>query len=129
MGTTSIATALSDLLNPASSLEESLDRHFSPQYRQRTDGAWSNRVEFAEHIGHLRSVVSSIEVSVLDELFEGTAYAERHTVDVTKNDGSKVVQEVYVFGEFAPDGRFLRIEEVTLMLTGAEEDRGLGSAR
>jgi hypothetical protein len=36
---------------------------------------------------------------------------------------------VYVFGEFAPDGRFLRIEEVKLMLAGAEEDRSLGSGK
>jgi hypothetical protein len=126
---TSIAAALADLLDPTRSLEDSLDGHFSPDYRQRTDGAWSSRVQFAEHIAHLRAVVSSIEVRVLEELVDGTTYAERHTVHVTKNDGSKVVQEVYVFGEFAPDGRFLRIEEVTLMLAGAEEDRGLGSAR
>jgi ketosteroid isomerase-like protein len=126
---TSIAAALTDLLNPARPLEESIDRHFSPDYRQRTDGEWANRTEFAEHIAHLRSVVASVEVKVHEELVGGTTYAERHTVEVTKKDGSKVVQEVYVFGEFAPDGRFLRIEEVTLMLAGAEEDRSLGSAR
>jgi len=125
----SIASALADLLSPASSLETSLDRHFSPDHRQRTDGAWSNRGEFAEHVAHLRSVVASVNTTVLEELVDGATYAERHIVDVTKKDGSKVVQEVYVFGELAPDGRFLRIEEVTLMLAGAEEDRGLGSAR
>jgi hypothetical protein len=37
--------------------------------------------------------------------------------------------EVYVFAELAPDGRFSRIEETTLMLQGDEADRNLGSAR
>jgi hypothetical protein len=126
---TSIAVVLTELLDPARPLEDSIDRHFAPDYRQRTDGAWSNRAEFTEHIAHLRTVVASIGVKVHEELVGGRTYAERHTVEVTKKDGSKVVQEVYVFGEFAPDGRFLRIEEVTLMLAGAEEDRSLGSAR
>jgi hypothetical protein len=43
--------------------------------------------------------------------------------------GSSVRTEVYLFGEFAPDGRFRRVEEITLMLSGMESDRGLGNAR
>jgi hypothetical protein len=56
-------------------------------------------------------------------------FAERHTVGLTKTDGSAVLTEVYVFGSRAPDGRFRRIEEVTMLLSGDETDRGLGSAR
>lgn len=37
--------------------------------------------------------------------------------------------EVYVFAAIAPDGRFQRIEETTLMLKGTDADRNLGSAR
>ncbi|MEU9047965.1 nuclear transport factor 2 family protein, partial [Kitasatospora sp. NPDC048343] len=40
-----------------------------------------------------------------------------------------VRMEVYLFAEFAADGRFRRIEETTLMLEGADADRNLGSAR
>lgn len=127
---TGIAQALNDLLNNHSvPLESAIDRHFAPGYRQRTDGIWSDRNEFSDHIAHLRSVTESTEVAVLDEFRDGTRYADRHIVTVTKRDGSRVVQEVYLFGELADDGRFLRVEETTLMLEGAEQDRKLGSAR
>jgi hypothetical protein len=127
---TSITTAMTDLLfTPDLPLEEALDRHFSPDYRQRTDGVWADRAEFAEHIAHLRQVVADGAIRVHEEFAEGSGYADRHTVDVVKVDGSTASLEVYVFAERAPDGRFARIEEVTLMLSGSEADRGLGSAR
>ncbi|MEU9078332.1 nuclear transport factor 2 family protein [Kitasatospora sp. NPDC004745] len=130
MNRTDIRAALTDLiLTPGLSLDEAADRHFAPDYRQRTDGEWADRREFLDHIAHLRSVVAGGTVEVHDELVVGDRYADRHTVEVTKKDGSTVRMEVYLFGEFAPDGRFRRVEETTLMLVGAERDRNLGSAR
>ncbi|MFJ4650438.1 nuclear transport factor 2 family protein [Nocardia sp. NPDC088792] len=130
MNDTRIDAALTDLLfNSELSLDEAIDRHFAPDYRQRTDGSWADRTEFADHIAHLRTVVAGGSVEVHEELCSGTKYADRHTVQVTKKDGSTVRTEVYVFADLADDGRFRRIEEVTLMLEGAEADRNLGSAR
>ncbi|MFD5737802.1 nuclear transport factor 2 family protein [Streptomyces sioyaensis] len=130
MSRTGIAAALTDLLfTPALGLDEAADRHFAPDYRQRTDGGWADRNEFLQHIAHLRTVVADGSIEVHDELSDGLRYADRHTVHVTKNDGSAVRTEVYVFGEFAADGRFRRIEETTLMLEGSDADRDLGSAR
>lgn len=130
MHRTDIATAMTDLLlTPGLDLHEAADRHFAPDYRQRTDGEWADRAEFLQHIAHLRTVVASGSVEVHDELAQDDRYADRHTVTVTKTDGTSVRMEVYLFGEFAPDGRFRRIEETTLMLEGAEGDRDLGSAR
>ena len=127
---TAIRTALHDLLNEQSTaLDEALDRHFSPRYRQRTNGVWTDRVEFAAHIAHLRALVQSVTIEVLDELVDGRRYADRHVITVRKRDGKSTVQEVYLFGELDEEGRFLRVEETTLMLTGSESDRGLGSAR
>ncbi len=127
---TTIAAALNDLLfNPGLDLGTAIDRHFAPDYRQRTDGAWDDRAQFALHIAHLRDVVTGGSVEVHEELSHGTAYADRHTVDVRKKDGSAVRMEVYLFGEFAADGRFRRIEETTLLLSGSDADRNLGSAR
>ncbi|GHI40595.1 nuclear transport factor 2 family protein [Streptomyces violascens] len=130
MNHTDIRTAVTDLLfTPGLDLDQAADRHFAPDYRQRTDGRWDSRTEFLTHIAHLRGVVAGGSVEVHDELAVGDRYADRHTVTVTKTDGSTVRMEVYVFAEFAPDGRFRRIEETTLMLEGAEADRNLGSAR
>ncbi|OPC77497.1 hypothetical protein B4N89_44165 [Embleya scabrispora] len=130
MAPTGIAAALTDLLFDRDlPLAEAADRHFAPDYRQRTDGEWADRTEFLAHIAHLRTIVAAGSIEVHDELREGTRYADRHTVDITKHDGSTVRTEVYVFADLAPDGRFRRIEEVTLMLRGDEADRNLGSAR
>ncbi|GAA1217906.1 hypothetical protein GCM10009665_04740 [Kitasatospora nipponensis] len=127
---TDIATALNDLLfTPGLDLAEAVDRHFAPDYRQRTDGHWDDREAFITHIAHLRTVVASGSVQVLDELAQGDRYADRHVVDVVKTDGSTVTMEVYLFAEFADDGRFRRIEETTLLLSGSEADANLGSAR
>ncbi len=68
-------------------------------------------------------------MEVHDELYDGTKYADRHTCHITKNDGTTVTMEVYVFAGLAPAGRFHRIEETTLMLSGSDADRDMGSAR
>ncbi|MER6781136.1 MULTISPECIES: nuclear transport factor 2 family protein [unclassified Streptomyces] len=130
MTRTGIEAALNDLLfNRDMPLEEAAERHFTPGYRQRTDGAWADRAEFLDHIGHLRGMVADGTVEVHDELYDGTKYADRHTCHITKNDGTTVTMEVYVFADLAPDGRFDRIEETTLMLSGSDADRDMGSAR
>ena len=125
-----IKAALTDLLlNDEITLAEAADRHFTPDYRQRTDGEWADRTEFLDHIAHLRTLVASGEVEVHEELYDGDKYADRHTCHITKTDGSTASMEVYVFADLAPDGRFNRIEETTLMLKGSDADRNLGSAR
>ncbi|RAG82733.1 nuclear transport factor 2 family protein [Streptacidiphilus pinicola] len=130
MPATRIDAALTDLLfTPGLDLDEAADRHFAPDYRQRTDGRWDDRRQFLTHIAHLREVVAGGSVEVHDELVAGDRYADRHTVRVVKKDGSVVRMEVYLFAELAADGRFRRIEETTLLLEGAEADRDLGSAR
>ncbi|MFI1154390.1 nuclear transport factor 2 family protein [Streptomyces sp. NPDC020817] len=130
MTRTGIEAALNDLrFHQGVPLEEAAERHFTPGYRQRTDGAWADRAEFLDHISHLRGMVAGGTVEVHDELYDGTKYADRHTCHITKNDGTTVTMEVYVFADLAPDGRFHRIEETTLMLSGSDADRDLGSAR
>ncbi|MEU9993021.1 nuclear transport factor 2 family protein [Streptomyces sp. NPDC048045] len=130
MTRTGIEAALNDLLfNRGITLQEAADRHFTPQYRQRTDGEWADRAEFLDHIAHLRGVVADGKVEVHEELYDGGKYADRHTCHITKTDGTTVAMEVYVFANLAPDGRFSRIEETTLMLKGSDADRNIGSAR
>lgn len=127
---TTLAAALNDLLNNRElELHGAIERHFTPNYRQRTNGNWNDHARFAAHMSHLRSIVESARVTVLNELVDGQHYAERHLVEIVKKDGDTVTQEVYAFGEIAPDGRFSRIEETTLMLSGSETDRDIGTAR
>ncbi|MFJ9542524.1 nuclear transport factor 2 family protein [Streptomyces sp. NPDC101225] len=130
MTRTGIKAALTDLLfNGDITLTEAAERHFTPDYRQRTDGEWADRADFLDHIAHLRTLVVDGEVEVHEELYDGDKYADRHTCHITKKDGSTVSMEVYVFADLSHDGRFQRIEETTLMLKGSDADRDLGSAR
>ncbi|MFG2313162.1 nuclear transport factor 2 family protein [Streptomyces sp. NPDC048566] len=130
MTPTDITRAINDLLfTPGLDLDTALERHFSTDYRQRTDGVWSDRSAFAQHIDRLRSLIHSGHVEVHDEFRDGPRYADRHTVTLTLRDGRTSRTEVYLFGRFAPDGRFESVEETTLLLSGNTEDRKLGSVR
>ncbi|RYF61250.1 MAG: nuclear transport factor 2 family protein [Comamonadaceae bacterium] len=124
-----IKTALNDLIGGSDPLEDVIARHFAPNYRQRTNGIWDDFAGFKEHIAYLRDAVRRIDVTVLDEVTDNEQYSSRHVVDIVKTDGSLVKQEVYLFGEQNVDGKFTRVEEVTMMLEGTESDRGLGNAR
>ena len=127
---TSIKNLLDDLLNHQDeSVPDVMDKHLSSDYRQRTDGTWDDRDGVGRHFEHLRTLVQHAEISVLDEITDGRTYADRHIVHITKRDGSRVTQEVYLFGDLDREGRFTRVEETTLMLSGSEADRGIGSAR
>ncbi|WP_437616401.1 nuclear transport factor 2 family protein [Erwinia sp. V71] len=130
MQTITIDTVLDELINQQQlPLEEVLDRYFSPDYLQRTNGCQEDRQGFAHHARKLREICTCARIDVLDELRTGNRYATRHRVLCTKRDGSEVVMEVYMFAEMDDCGRFLRVDETTLMLEGTERDRGLGSAR
>ncbi|MDQ1218283.1 hypothetical protein [Microbacterium arborescens] len=127
---TRIRTALDVLLNDRDiSVDDAVRRYFSDDYRQRTDGIWSDRTEFAEHIAHLRQITRRAEIEILDELKHDRSYADRHRVHITKIDGTTVTHEVYLFGTLAEDGRFSEVHEVTHMVTGTETDRDIGNAR
>lgn len=125
-----IALALHDLLNEQEiPLEEAIERHFTDDYRQRTNGEVSDRAGFAAHIAHLRAIVEYAEIQVIDEFENGPRYADRHIVRLTKRDGNVVGQEVYVFATRAADGRFASLDEVTLLLDGDDADRAIATAR
>ncbi|MFG2337803.1 nuclear transport factor 2 family protein [Streptomyces yangpuensis] len=130
MTSTDITRALDDLLfTPGLDLTEAVDRHFTPDYRQRTDGVWSDRAAFVQHMTRLRTLVRSGSVEVHDELRDGPRYADRHTVTLTQHNGRTSRTEVYLFARMAPDGRFQSVEETTLLVTGHPDDGNLGSVK
>ncbi|MGW5852159.1 nuclear transport factor 2 family protein [Streptomyces sp. NPDC055254] len=130
MTPTDITRAVNDLLfTPDLDLGVAVDRHFAPDYRQRTDGVWSDRADFIQHMTRLRSLVRDGHIEVHDELRDGLRYADRHTVTLTQHNGRTSRTEVYLFARLAPDGRFERVEETTLLITGHSDDENLGRIR
>ncbi|MEU6304336.1 nuclear transport factor 2 family protein [Streptomyces chartreusis] len=130
MKPTDITRAINDLLfTPDLDLADALDRHFAPDYRQRTNGEWSDRASFVQHMTRLRSLVRSGHIEVHEELRDGLRYADRHTVTITQHNGRTSRTEVYLFAQLSQDGRFQRVEETTLLVTGHPDDGNLGTVR
>jgi hypothetical protein len=110
-------------------LEATIDRYFTPDYQQRTDGEAVGRDGFARHIRALRALAADGSVTVREVIREGDRIADRHQVTVIKRDATISQIEVYLFGEFASDGHLRRVDEVTRVLTGDQSDAGLARAR
>jgi hypothetical protein len=109
-----ISDALRALLfepDSGAELAQVLDRYYAPDFTYRSDGKTLDRHEFAEMVARVRSQVAEGTVTVLDELRDGTAYAERHVYHITLKDGATQDREVAIFGTFAPDGRFRQLSE------------------
>jgi hypothetical protein len=101
-------------------LDHVLDRYYAPNYTHRTDGKTLNRDEFAALVARVRSQVAKGSVTVLDELRDGSAYAERHAYHITLRNGTTQDREVAIFGTFAPDGRFQHLSETGFDIDPAE---------
>ena len=115
--TNALKNAVEDLLDVGQlSIEEALDRHFAPTFRQRVNGRWSDRADFSARIAAVRDMASQVTFTVLDEIADGACYAERHVIEMVQHDGKRIVQEVYVFAERDLHGRFVRIEEATMSI-------------
>jgi len=109
-----ISDALSALVfepDSGADLGQILDQYYAPDYTHRADGKTVDRAEFAEMVARSRSQVAEGAVTVLDELRDGSAYAERHVLHITLRNGAVQNREVTVFGTFAPDGRFRHLSE------------------
>ena len=101
-------------------LDQVLDQYYSPDFTFRTDGKTLDRDEFAEMVARARSQVAGGTVAVLDELRDGSAYAERHVFHITLKNGATQDREVTIFGTFAPDGRFRHLDETGFDIDPAE---------
>ena len=77
------------------SLERAVETHYTPDFRIKTNGVWSDRATWMEHAGFLRSVIADIHIEVLDELEADGRHAERHVVAIEKRDGGADRTEIY----------------------------------
>jgi len=109
-----ISDALRDLVfepDLGEDLDQVLDRYYAPDYTHRADGKAASRDEFAAMAAQVRGQVAEGTVTVLDELRDGSAYAERHVFHITLKNGVTRDEEVAIFGTYAADGRFQHLSE------------------
>lgn len=92
-------------------LDEVLDTYYAPDYVHRSDGHQLDRAGFANMVAGMRRRVVKGSVTVLDEVYEGSHYAERHRYTMKLIDGTLVDREIYFFATLSEDGRFQRADE------------------
>src|SRR5579863_1171830 len=71
-----------------------VEKYFSPLYRQLTDGHSSEREAFIQHISAVRQHIAVGRIRVDAFLISGNHFADRHHVSATKTDGSQVEIEI-----------------------------------
>ncbi|MDX3236243.1 nuclear transport factor 2 family protein [Streptomyces sp. ME03-5709C] len=96
---------------PSRELDDVLDTYYAPDYVHRSDGRTLDRAGFAHMVAGIRSRVVEGSVTVLDELYDGSHYAERHRYTMRLTDGTVVDREIYFFATLSEDGRFRRVDE------------------
>jgi hypothetical protein len=114
---------------PLPNLETDLLAFVSPAYVQHTDGTTIGFDGFVDHMRHLRSVVAGGLIEVNEAVRDGNRIADRHTVTVTKKDGTNSSFEVLLIGTLDEQDRLLEVHETTRQLTGDPADAALGTAR
>ena len=120
-----IEGALASLLDPRQDVGN-LSRYFAPEYVQDVDGKRLDYPGFIHHARvlktHLRRGRATIETLIVD----GDTIADIHVIDAEKIDGNSVRTKVIAFFTVR-DGKIVRVDELTRLLHGADEDRDMGS--
>ena len=117
---------LQDMYREIFANPDAAPRFFSEDYVQMTDGHSISYSQFIEHIRHVISVTKRIEIEVVDVIRDGNRIADRHTVRLTRKDGTSSLLEVYLFATLR-NGRFTSVIETTRLVEGNESSRALAS--
>src|SRR5271168_2133816 len=122
-----IEDAVASLLDPKQDAE-SLSRYFAPNYVQDVDG---KRLDFNGFIDHARTLKATLRrghATIEKLIVDGDTIADTHIIDAEKTNGDSIRVKVTAFLT-ARDGKIVRVDELTHLLHGAEEDSDLGSRR
>lgn len=108
--------------------EALIAEYFSPHYQQWVDGKSLDFDGFVQHMAAVKAATSSVCIEIQAIAENGNEVLTHHRVSVVKPDASEAV--IDVFARFTLcEGMIVRCQELTYPLSGAEEDRDLGSRR
>lgn len=101
---------------------------FSPyiadSYMQIADGHTLNHQDFLKHAQNLHSTMRSIKFTFKEIVAENDVVATHHLAEGVKQDGQKVITELFAFFT-VKDNKIVRCEEVSRMIVGSDADRNL----
>lgn len=120
-----IENALASLLDPQQRAED-LSRYFAPNYVQIVDGKQLDYDGFIDHARALKQTLRRGRATIETLVVDGPIIADIHVIDAEKTNGDTIRIKVIAFFT-AAGGKIVRVEELTHMLSGAAEDKDLGS--
>lgn len=93
---------------------EIVDRYHTPDVIENADGHSMDRQKLIDHMRPMQKTVKEFRVEVHEAIADGRTLAARLTLFATRAKG-EVVVDVAFFGDFAPDGRLRRADQLTSM--------------
>lgn len=109
------AAALDGDADPA----EVVDRFHAPEVIQVADGIRLDRDRLIAHLRPVRKNLRDYRFEVHEVIADGTRMAARLTVHATLRTTGSVATEVFLFGEFTPDGKLRRADQLTRRVAAA----------
>lgn len=96
-------------------------RYHSPDFEQHHDGVRFDRERLAQHARPARRNVLTVHTEVHEALVRDDRFAARYTITTEMRKGAVLVNDVFVMGSFAPDGRIRRIDSTSRTRPGPDE--------
>ncbi|WNM33559.1 nuclear transport factor 2 family protein [Streptomyces sp. Li-HN-5-11] len=90
-----------------------IDRYHTPDIEWYNDGTRLDRDRLVAHARPARKNAIALDVEVHDALVAGDRVAARYTLHSTMRKGRRLSNEMYLFGELAPDGRLRRVHSTS----------------
>lgn len=96
--------------------EQSIDRFYTPDFVQESDGVETNRAALAEHVPAARQTFEGVTYTVHEALLSGATLAVRLTFEGTLKMGGSIQMDYHTFAELTDDRRIRRINQITRTL-------------
>lgn len=109
------AAALDGDTDPA----DVVDRFHTPDIVQVADGIRLDRDRLVAHLRPVRKNLRDYRFEVEEVIADGDRMAVRMTIHATMRMTGTVTTEVFLFGEFTPDGKLRRADQLTRTVPAA----------
>lgn len=92
---------------------EVVDRFHTPDVVQIADGIRLDRDRLIAHLRPMRKNLRDYRFEIHEVIAEGDRIAARMTIHATMRKTGTLTTDVFLFGEFTPDGRLRRADQLT----------------
>ncbi|HVX45029.1 MAG TPA: nuclear transport factor 2 family protein [Mycobacteriales bacterium] len=106
-------------LRPGTDPESLVDRYYTPDIVQISDGVEIDRARLIAHLRPIRKNLVDYRFEVHDAVEDGDRIAARFTIHARMRKAGPVTTEVHMFAELAPDRRMRRTHQLTRLVREA----------